>query len=120
MTMMFTLETAAALLFVFLPTTAGVVTSGILFGLTSMSMAGVIGAACGDRFGAALAPASLGFITLFAGAGQAVGPVIAGRMDDAFASFAPAYALSAGLFVGASVVAFLLRGSTKGDQTIPG
>jgi len=109
MVIMLTAQAVAAALFAFWPATSGLVISAIIFGLTAVGFAGVLGAACGDRFGAALAPASLGFVTLFAGVGQAVGPVIAGRMGDAFSSFAPAYALSAGLFVVSAVAALFLR-----------
>jgi hypothetical protein len=50
--------------------------------------------------GPRLAPAALGFITLFFGIGQAVAPGIAGAMADASGSFSSAFLL-------ASAVAFL-------------
>jgi MFS family permease len=78
-----------------------------------MGVPGLFGAACGDRFGARLAAASLGFITVFAGMGMIIGPYIGGAMEDAFSSLAPSYLLSAGLFVLGSVVALLLRDSPR-------
>jgi MFS family permease len=60
-------------------------------------------------FGAELASASLGLVTLFLGIGQAVGPVVAGRLADASSSFASSYALAAGLFVAGAIVAVFLR-----------
>ncbi len=58
--------------------------------------AGPVGAA-GDVVGPRLAPAALGFVTLFFGVGQALGPGIAGAMADASQSLAPAYLLAAGV-----------------------
>lgn len=48
-------------------------------------------AACGDILGPKLAPAALGFITLFLGIGQAIGPYAAGAIADAEGSFAPVF-----------------------------
>jgi sugar phosphate permease len=112
------LNTAAAGLFAFWPTSVGLVISAAIFGLAGFSIAGIVGAACGDRFGAALAPVSLGFVALFAGVGQAVGPVIAGRMGDVFSSLAPAYGLSAGLFLVSAAGALLLGRLTKEDHAV--
>jgi len=50
-----------------------------------------------------LAPAALGFITLFFGLGQAIGPSVAGAIADATGSFALA-------FIFASIVALLGAG----------
>jgi len=107
--MMCLLQAVAAGLFAWWPSAVGLTISAVLFGLTSVGLPGIVGAACGDRFGARLAPAALGFLTLFVGIGQAVGPYAGGLMEDAFSSLAPAYLLSAGLFIVASIVAFLLR-----------
>jgi MFS family permease len=67
-------------------------------------------AACGDMLGPELAPAALGFITVFFGIGQAVGPSIAGIMADVTGSFHPAFLLAGG-------VAFL---GALGAWTVPG
>jgi MFS family permease len=102
-------QAVAAALFAFAPSTAGLIASVVIFGLTSLSVPGIVGAACGDFFGPELASASLGLVTLFIGVGQAAGPVVAGRLKDASESYTSAYALAAGLFVVAAMVALFLR-----------
>jgi MFS family permease len=69
--------------------------SAILFGLTAWSIPAIMAAACGDLLGPELAPAALGFITLFFGIGQAIGPVVAGKIADAAGSFSPVFWLAA-------------------------
>ncbi|MFQ6000087.1 MAG: MFS transporter [Anaerolineae bacterium] len=75
--------------------------SAVLFGLTAWSIPAIMAAACGDYLGPRLAPAALGFITLFFGIGQALGPAVAGRIADVTGSFSLAFVI-AGLaaFVG--------------------
>jgi MFS family permease len=51
-------------------------------------------AACGDVLGQRMAPAALGFVTLFFGIGQAIAPSIAGAIADASGSFSAAYILA--------------------------
>jgi sugar phosphate permease len=91
------IQAAAFGLFPLWPTPAGFLLSVILFGLTAWSIPGIIAATCGDLLGPRLAPAALGFVTLFFGLGQAAGPVVAGAMADTFKSFGPAFWLSAGV-----------------------
>jgi MFS family permease len=69
--------------------------SAILFGLTAWSIPAVMAALCGDLMGSRLAPAALGFITLFFGSGQALGPVVAGIIADTTGTFSPAFLLAA-------------------------
>jgi MFS family permease len=52
-------------------------------------------ASAGDAMGARLAPAGLGFITLFFGIGQALGPAIGGWIKDTTNTFQYAFLLSA-------------------------
>jgi sugar phosphate permease len=61
--------------------------SAILFGLTAWSIPTIMAAAAGDFVGPRLAPAGLGFVTLFFGIGQALGPAIGGYLADASGSF---------------------------------
>jgi MFS family permease len=75
--------------------TPGLVVSAVLFGLTAWSVPGIVGAACGDAFSPSLTAAALGFVTLFLGVGQAVGPLVGGVLADAYGSFVPAYLLAA-------------------------
>lgn len=77
--------------------------SAALFAITSWSVPALMAALCGDLFGARLAPAALGLITMVFGCGQALGPYLAGMIADATHSFAPAFLLAGGvaLVVGA-------------------
>jgi len=84
--------------------------SAILFGLSAWSIPAVMAAACGDLLGPEMAPAALGFITLFFGIGQAVGPVTAGIIADMAGSFPPVFLLASGVALsGALGSALLLR-----------
>lgn len=101
-------QALAALLFGLRPGTVGLVISAVIFGAGVFAVPALIGAACGDRFGAKLAFASLGFVTIFIGVGMAIGPYVAGAMADSFGSLGPSYLLSAGVFVVAAAAALLL------------
>lgn len=70
--------------------------SAALFGLTAWGVPALMAAVLGDAFGARLASAALGVLTLALGIGQVIGPYFAGWMADASRSFAPAF-LTAGL-----------------------
>ncbi len=61
---------------------AGFYLSAILFGLTAWSIPTIMAAAAGDFVGPRLAPAGLGFITLFFGIGQSIGPALGGYLAD--------------------------------------
>jgi MFS family permease len=92
-----------------LPTPSGFILSATLFGLTAWSIPAIMAAVCGDMFGAHLAPAALGFITVFFGIGQAAGPGIAGTIADAAGTFNPAFLLAGSVaFLGAAGSLFLL------------
>ena len=68
--------------------------SAVLFGLTAWSIPAIMAAACGDHLGARFAPAALGFITLFFGVTQALGPTVAGIIADHTGSFTGAFILA--------------------------
>jgi MFS family permease len=61
---------------------AGFYISAILFGLTAWSIPTIMAAAAGDFVGPKFAPAGLGFITLFFGIGQSIGPALGGYLAD--------------------------------------
>lgn len=61
--------------------------SAVMFGLTAWSIPTIMAAAAGDFVGPRLAPAGLGFITLFFGIGQALGPALGGYLADFSGSF---------------------------------
>ena len=90
-------------------TVAGFATSAILFGLSAWSVPAIMAATCGDVLGSRMAPAALGFVTLFFGIGQALGPVVAGFMADVTGSFASAFLLAAGVASAGALGAGLLR-----------
>ena len=54
-------------------------------------------AAAGDFVGPRLAPAGLGFITLFFGVGQAIGPALGGYLADATGTFTIPFLTAAGI-----------------------
>lgn len=68
--------------------------SAALFALTAWSVPALMAALCGDLFGARLAPAALGLITMVFGLGQALGPFLAGVIADTTQSFAPAFLMA--------------------------
>lgn len=102
------LEALAALLFSLRPGTVALVVAGVIFGSGGFSMPGLIGAACGERFGTKVAAASLGFVTIFIGVGQALGPYLSGLLADATSSYGPPYLLAAGAFLVSAVAAWFI------------
>lgn len=89
------IQATAFALFALWKTPVGFTMSAVLFGLTAWSIPAIMAATCGDILGPRLAPAGLGFITLFFGLGQALGPSLAGAIADATGSLAPALLLAA-------------------------
>ena len=73
--------------------------SWALFAITAWSVPALMAASAGDIFGARLAPAAIGLVTLVMGVGQAIGPYLAGRIADATHSFAPAFLAAGGVAV---------------------
>jgi sugar phosphate permease len=95
----------------------GFVISAVLFGLTAWSIPAIMAAACGDVLGPRLAPAALGFVTLFFALGQAAAPTIAGALADSGGSFGPAFLLAAGVaLLGAVLASFLRRTARAGAE----
>ncbi len=106
-------------LFAWWPAPPGFVLSAILFGLSAWSIPAIMAATCGDVLGPRLAPAALGFITLFFGIGQALGPSVAGAMADAAHSFFPAFLLAGGVALLGAFGALLLRPASTRDLKAP-
>lgn len=109
---------AAFSLFPLWPAPQGFFLSAALFGLSAWSIPGIMAATCGDLLGPRLAPAALGFITVFFGLGQAAGPYVAGAMADASGSFWSALWLAAGTALLGAVSALLLP--LKRGAGVPG
>jgi MFS family permease len=101
-------------LFALWPSPSGFIISAILFGLSAWSIPAIMAASCGDLLGPRLAPAGLGFVTLFFGIGQAAGPSVAGILADVSHSLSPALLLAAGVaLLGAVGSLFLSSTSPK-------
>lgn len=78
-------------------TKSGFYISAVVFGLTAWSIPTIMAATAGDYVGPRLAPAGLGFITLFFGIGQALGPAAGGYLADITRSFSEPFLLAAGV-----------------------
>ncbi len=102
-------QTVAFGLFAVWPAPSGITLSAVLFGLTAWSIPAIMAATCGDLLGDRLAPAGLGFVTLFFGIGQALGPSAAGAVADAAGSLAPAMLLAAGVALLGAIGSLFLR-----------
>ncbi|MBA4387581.1 MAG: MFS transporter [Verrucomicrobia bacterium] len=109
----FMIQAAAFGLFAMWPRPAGFTISAILFGLTAWSIPAIMAAACGDLLEPRLAPAGLGFVTLFFGIGQAIGPYAAGAIADATGRLSPAFVLAALVSLLGAVGSVLLRAEGK-------
>ncbi len=105
------IHAAAFGLFGLWPAPAGFTLSAVLFGLSAWSIPAIVAATCGDLLGPRLAPAGLGFVTLFFGIGQAAGPGAAGALADAAGSLSPAMLLAAGVALLGGLGALMLRGA---------
>ncbi|MCL6558348.1 MAG: MFS transporter, partial [Firmicutes bacterium] len=86
---------ASYLLFAFLKATPAFYVSAVIFGLCYSGIPTILAAASGDYLGRRLASAGLGFITLFFGIGQALGPAVGGYLADHFGTFTWTYILAA-------------------------
>lgn len=103
------IHTASFGLFALWQSPPGFTVSAVLFGISAWSIPAIMAASCGDVVGSRMAPAALGFITLFMGIGQAVAPSIAGAMADAAGTFRPALLLASGVALVGAAGAFTLR-----------
>ena len=116
MAIVYVIQAAAFAVFGTCDSPAGFTLAAVLFGVTAWSIPAIMAATCGDVLGARLAPAALGFITLFFGIGQAAGPTVAGLIADATGSFGPALLLaSAVAALGAFWSAMLRPSRVRGD-----
>ncbi len=92
---------------------AGYYLSALLFALTAWSIPGIMAAASGDLLGARLAPAALGFVTLFFGIGQAGGTFIGGRIADFTGSYTLAFLIAGAAALVGAVASLFLRTPEK-------
>ena len=87
----------------------GIYLSAILFGLTAWSIPTIMAAAAGDFVGPRLAPAGLGFITLFFGIGQFMGPTSGGYLADVSKTFTIPFLVAGGISLIGMVLSFYLK-----------
>lgn len=87
----------------------GIYLSAVIFGLTAWSIPTIMAVAAGDFVGPRLAPAGLGFITLFFGIGQAVGPTFGGFMADISRSFTIPFLAAGGVSLIGMILSFFLQ-----------
>lgn len=109
MIIVYLVQTVAYTLFALWPTAVGFTLSAVLFGLTAWSMPAIMAATCADILGPRMAAAALGFVTVFFGIGQAIGPGVAGAMADASGSLVSAFMLAAVVSLLGALAALLLR-----------
>lgn len=83
--------------------------SAVMFGLTAWSIPTIMAAAVGDFVGPRLAPAGLGFITLFFGIGQALGPALGGYLADVSHSFSIPFLVAGGIAMMGMISSILLK-----------
>ena len=95
-------------LFAFTQSRYGILFSAVFFGLTAWSIPAIIAASCGDYVGRRLAPAALGFVTLFFGVGQALGPTVAGVIADSSGSLRGSYVLITCVVLAGAAGSFIL------------
>ncbi len=99
----------AFLLFALIPNAAGYYSSTILFGLCAWSIPTIMAATAGDIVGPKLAPAGLGFITLFFGIGQALGPTFGGYLSDVTRSFSIPFLVAGGISILGGLMALQIK-----------
>ncbi|HHU76953.1 MAG TPA: YbfB/YjiJ family MFS transporter [Firmicutes bacterium] len=95
-------------LFFFCHSLTGYYISAIFFGLGLGSVPSIIAASVGDRVEPRLIPTAMGFVTLFFGVGQALGPAIGGYLADFSGSFRVAFAIAAFFSLVGTATSFLL------------
>lgn len=97
------------LLFALFDTLPAFYVSIFLFGLSAWSIPTIMAAAAGDYVGPRLAPAGVGFITLFFGIGQALGPYVGGYLKDVTGTFVFSFILATSVSLVGMVGSLLLK-----------
>jgi len=90
----FLVQGSGYLVFSLYPHPGGAYITAVLFALTAWSIPALMAALAGDLFGAKLAPAALGLMTIIFGLGQAIGPYLAGQIADVMHTFIPAFIIA--------------------------
>ncbi len=104
-------------LFFFSSSLHGYYLSVILCGLGMGSIPTIVAASAGDQVGPKLASTALGFVTLFFGIGQILGPVLGGYLADSTGSFRTAFAAAGCISLLGSAGSLLLKKPAAGETT---
>jgi MFS family permease len=105
------------IIFALVKVKTGFCVSAILFGLTAWSIPTIMAATAGDLVGPRLAPAALGFITLFFGLGQAFGPAMGGYLADLHQSFSLPFLVAGGFSFAGMASAFFLKSTSLAESS---
>ena len=109
-----TLATAYTI-FALVKTPVGFYLSAVVFGLTAWSIPTIMAAAAGDYVGSRLAPAGIGFVTVFFGIGQALGPAVGGYLADLTRSFLASFLLASGISLTGAILSLYLKKPATGQ-----
>jgi MFS family permease len=111
--LVYLLQSVAYALFWLSETPSGFFMSALIFGFTAWSIPAIMAAACGDVLEPHMASAALGFITLFFGIGQSLGPLLAGWMADYFLSYGPGFLAAATVSLAGAIGSLFLKIQTS-------
>ncbi len=111
--------TISYLLFALIQSAPGYYLSAVFFGLSAWSIPTIMAATAGDIVGPRLAPAGLGFVTLFFGIGQALGPMIGGFLSDVTHSFSIPFLLAGGVSILGGLMALGIKTKTRSSANLP-
>jgi MFS family permease len=87
--------------------------SAVIFGMTAWSIPTIMAAAAGDFVGPRLAPAGLGFITLFFGIGQVIGPWVGGKLAVLTGSFTYPFLLAGAASLLGMIASLFMKRPTR-------
>ncbi len=93
----------------------GAYISAVIYGLSTSSVPAIMAATAGDYVGRRLAPAGLGFITLFFGIGQALGPALGGYLADVTFSFSSSFLVACGVSLLGAIFSLYLKAPPAED-----
>ncbi len=106
--LVFLLQAASYALFGLWRSVPGFYLSALFFALTAWSVPAIMAASAGDLFGARMAAAAFGFISLLLSVGQVLGPFVAGRIAAVSGSYSYAFVAAAvAAVLGATAALFL-------------
>lgn len=83
--------------------------SALLFGISLWGFPSAVTKACTEIVGPTLAPAAIGLLVTVFGAGQAVGPVVAGLLAEQVGSLGPGLLFAAVVDIAGALGAYLIR-----------